>query len=269
MKKILLLLCLFLDFGFSKQALIVLDPASIEILYMLEREDSILAIANMQNSQIYPKEKTSKLQSVGTFSHPSLEKIIALKPDMVILSSYSLNLKQKLETFGIKTLYLKADNLNEIAQNIKTLGDIVGEEEKAKKLIADYKDKIKNIKKHPLHKKGVLIYSDSPLMVFTPGTLPDDILQTLGITNIAKDVAGARPILSEEFILKENPEIILYGLRVRNQNDLLRTNPLLSKTKAAKNARIYYINAYSLLRGTPRIIDNIIKIQTQFNSIKN
>lgn len=154
MKKILLVLCLIFSFGISKQSLIVLDPASVEIIYLLGGEEQILGTAKMQNSVIEPKEKTSKLKSVGTFSNPSLEQIIALKPDIVVLSSYSLGLKENLERFHIKTIYLKADNLNEIAQNIQTLGNILGKEAKAKKIITEYQEKIKRLSEHPLNKKG-------------------------------------------------------------------------------------------------------------------
>ncbi|PAF43174.1 ABC transporter substrate-binding protein [Helicobacter sp. 11S02596-1] len=265
MKKILLTLCLVLSFGIAKESLVVLDPASIEIIYMLGGEKQILAIAKMQNSTIYPEEKTSQLKSVGTFSNPSLEQIIALKPTAVILSSYSLGLKENLERFGIKTLYLKADSLDQIAQNIKTLGEIVGKEANAKTLIADYEARIKHLQEHPLDKRGVFIYSAAPLMVFPPDTLPGDVFKTIGIENIAKDTAGKRPILSQEYILQSNPEVILYGLRIHDESELLKANPLLSKTKAAKEKKMYYLDIHSLLRGTPRIIEQIEAIYKQIS----
>lgn len=264
MKKIAILICLILSFVEGKK-LVVLDPAAVEIIYTIRGEASILAIATMQGSSIYPEEKTAKLDSVGTFSHPSLEKIITLKPDIVILSSYSLGLKENLERFGIQTLLLKADTLYDIAQNITTLGEITSQIANAQKARKDYEDKIKIVKKHPLNKKGVFIYSSHPLMVFTKGTLPDDIFNTIGVNNIAKNIVGSRPILNQEFILKENPEIVLYGLRINNEKELLQTNPLLSRVKAFQNGEVYYIDFHTLLRGTPRIIDEIIKLKDKIS----
>ncbi|PAF52455.1 ABC transporter substrate-binding protein [Helicobacter sp. 13S00477-4] len=260
MKKMLLFLCLICTFGITKQMLVILDPAIIEITYMLGGEDRILAIAKMQSSQIYPKEKTSKLKSVGTFSNPSLEKIIALKPDIVILSSYSLNLENNLKRFGIKTLYLKADTLKEIGQNIQEMGKILDKEPEATKLKNDFEKKLQGFKENPLNKKGVFIYSVSPLMVFPNNTLPGSVFEAIGIKNIAANLPGKKPILSQEYILKSNPEIIFYGLRVQNQDELFSTNPLLNQTKASQDKEVFYIDTYSLLRGTPRILDNIDKI---------
>ncbi len=73
MKKILIIISLFLITLNAKERLVVLDPASIETLFMLKAEDQIVGIATLQHSNIYPKDQTSKLTSVGTFSNPSLE----------------------------------------------------------------------------------------------------------------------------------------------------------------------------------------------------
>ena len=98
------LFILDLQLGYAKKTLIVLDPASIEILYMIGAEDEIIAIPDMK--RIEPHEKTSKLQKVGTFTHPSIEKILSLKPQTVILTSYSIGLKDQLEMHKIQTMLL-------------------------------------------------------------------------------------------------------------------------------------------------------------------
>lgn len=121
MKKILIIISLFLITLNAKERLVVLDPASIETLFMLKAKDQIVGIANLQHSNIYPKDQTSKLTSVGTFSNPSLEKIVALKPSLVILSSYSLNLEEGLKNFGIKSINLKAERLEDITKKYHNL----------------------------------------------------------------------------------------------------------------------------------------------------
>ena len=79
---------------YGKNSMVVLDPASVEILYMIGAEDEILAIPDMKN--IKPIEKTSRLTKVGTFTYPNVEKIISLKPKRVILTSYSIGLTEQL-----------------------------------------------------------------------------------------------------------------------------------------------------------------------------
>ena len=60
--------------------IVVIDPAVVEMIYMLGGEDRIVGIAKLENSKIWPEDKTEELKSVGTFINPSLEKIISLKP---------------------------------------------------------------------------------------------------------------------------------------------------------------------------------------------
>ena len=69
--------------------IVVLDPAVVEMVYLLGGEDKLVGIAKLERSKIWPEEKTEKVESVGTFINPSLEKIIALKPDLVIESFHS------------------------------------------------------------------------------------------------------------------------------------------------------------------------------------
>lgn len=144
MKKILMIMALFLISLNAKERLVVLDPASIETLFMLNAGEQIVGIASLQHSQIYPEDKTSKLTSVGTFSNPSLEKIVALRPTLVILSSYSLNLEEGLKNFGIKSIYLKAERLEDITKNITSLGQITQKEKEAELLKQELRQNLKN-----------------------------------------------------------------------------------------------------------------------------
>ncbi|STQ85640.1 ABC transporter substrate-binding protein [Helicobacter muridarum] len=245
--------------GQSKNTMIVLDPASIEILYMIGAEDEILAIPDMKT--IEPKEKTKKLQKVGTFTNPSIEKILSLKPKIVILTSYSIGLKDQLERQKIKTMQLPVNSLKDIQNNIITLGDITNKQENAKKLLDDFNDKLVQIKAMPVNKRAVFIYSATPLMVFGANTLPSDVLDAIGVDNIAKDIVGQRPILSPEFLLKENPEVILYGLRITDKNELINANPAFKHLNAVKNDNVYFLELHSLLRGSPNIINEILRIK--------
>ncbi|EKQ6033782.1 ABC transporter substrate-binding protein [Campylobacter jejuni] len=242
MKKILIIMSLFLITLNAKERLVVLDPASIETLFMLKAEDQIVGIATLQHSNIYPKDQTSKLTSVGTFSNPSLEKIVTLKPSLVILSSYSLNLEEGLKNFGIKSINLKAELLKqEFTQNLKKLSD------------------------KPLNKSVIYLYSSNPLMAFNDNSLIADILRLIGIKNLSPQSQISRPVISAEYILKQNPDILILGMDVKN--NLLDTNALLKNTKAVKTGSIYFNkDTPILLRLSPKIIDRIQEFKTKLEN---
>jgi len=75
--------------GESKyKRIVVMDPAVVEMIYLLGAEDKIVGITKLQRSKIWPEDKTDKLESVGTFTNVSVEKVLSLKPDLVIASTF-------------------------------------------------------------------------------------------------------------------------------------------------------------------------------------
>ncbi|WP_297195348.1 ABC transporter substrate-binding protein [uncultured Campylobacter sp.] len=258
MKKPLVILLLISSFIYAKQRLVVLDPASIEIIYLLGGGDEIVGIASLQHSNIYPEDKTKKLNSVGTFSNPSLEKIFSLKPSLVILSQYSLNLQDSLEKLGIKTMFLEANELSDMKTNIKKIGEILNKTKEADDLIVKFEKDMQEFKKDSFNKSAIFLFSSSPLMAFTDNSLIADILRGLGIKNLSMKSEIQRPIISSEFILKQNPDLIIIGIGARDIKELITQNEVLKNTNAYKNGQILlYDNTHVLLRLSPIMIERI------------
>ncbi|EAH5546091.1 ABC transporter substrate-binding protein [Campylobacter upsaliensis] len=268
MKKFLLILVLLFAISNAKERLVVLDPASVETLFMLGAGEQIVGIANLQHSNIYPSDKSSKLTSVGTFSNPSLEKIVSLKPSLVILSSYSLNLEEGLKNFGIKSLYLKANHFDDIKKNIQILAQITHKNEEGKRLIKEFEQGLESLKNDPLNQSAIYLYSNNPLMAFNDNSLMAEILTLIGIKNLSPKSQIERPIISAEFILKQNPDLLILGINA-NQ-DFLTQNALLSQTKAVKTGQIYTNEkTHILLRLSPKIIERIAEFKRALKSLKD
>ena len=256
----------------KEMRLVVLDPASIEIIYLLGRQDSIKAIATMQQSHIYPQEHTSKLPSVGSFSNPSVENILSLNPTLVILSLYSLGLKDRLENLGIQTAYLEANRLEDMYENIAKIATLLGEEAKGAQLIDKTKREIKSLQvpSQKPQKSAIFLYSSNPLMAFNDNSVIADILHLLGLQNKTIATNVARPILSNEFLLKANPDILILGVQADDISTLITQNPALKNLKAYKNSAIFtYPKAHRLLRVSPTIIDGIKDLKSTLDSATN
>ena len=240
--------------------IVVLDPATVEMIYMLGAEDKIVGVANLERSKVWPEEKIAKLESVGTFMKPSLEKIIALKPDLVITSALTDdNLNNGLKSNNIESKRIQANSIEEIFTNFMEVAKMLGKENEANKIIAEKKAKLEEIKKMATsNKKGLFVMSASPLMVFGNDNLPNDIMKLLNIKNIAENQKGRNPIVTPEFIIKENPDIIITLLP--NPSQIVATNPQLKNVNAIKNSKFIVVNSSQILRGSPRTIDQIEEI---------
>ena len=240
--------------------IVVLDPATVEMIYMLGAEDKIVGVANLERSKVWPEEKVAKLENVGTFMKPSLEKIIALKPDLVIMSALTgEELNNGLKSNNIEAKRVQANSIEEIFTNFMEVAKMLGKENEANKIIAEKKAKLEEIKKIATgNKKGLFVMSASPLMVFGNDNLPNDIMKLLNIKNIAENQKGRNPIVTPEFIIKENPDIIITLLP--NPSQIVTTNPQLKNVNAIKNNKFIVVNSSQILRGSPRTIDQIEEI---------
>ena len=240
--------------------IVVLDPATVEMIYMLGAEDKIVGVANLERSKVWPEEKVAKLESVGTFMKPSLEKIITLKPDLVIMSALTgEELNNGLKSNNIEAKRVQANSIEEIFTNFLEVAKMLGKENEANKIIAEKKAKLEEIKKIATgNKKGLFVMSASPLMVFGNDNLPNDIMKLLNINNIAENQKGRNPIVTPEFIMKENPDIIITLLP--NPSQIVAANPQLKNVNAIKNSKFIVVNSSQILRGSPRTIDQIEEI---------
>ena len=112
--------------------IVVLDPAVVEMVYLLGGEDKLVGIAKLERSKIWPEEKTEKVESVGTFINPSLEKIIALKPDLVIESFHSSDaIDKSLTSNNIEIIKIQANSIEDIFKNFQKVAKILGKEKEA------------------------------------------------------------------------------------------------------------------------------------------
>lgn len=251
---------------------LILDPAAVESFYLIGGEKNIVAIADTARNPIWPQEKTKTLPKAGTIMKPSIEQVLIYSPDLVILNSMSENFGESLKARKLNFIINEANSFEQILNNLEIYGIVTGQKENADKLVDNYNLKLKTIKEKiaekPLNIKGGFLFSTSPMMVFSSNSLPGQIFDTLGIENIAKGLPGGRPILSPEFLLAENPDILVGSMAIKNKNDILNSNSVVKQTKAGQKGNIMIIESDKILRGTPRVIDALEELYQELSNVK-
>lgn len=250
--------------------LLVTDPGVIEILFEIKADNKIVAIAKIARSKIHPEDKVEKLNSVGNITNMNFEKLLEYKPDLVIVNSMMLKNIERIKAMNYNVIVSSASKLEEIIDLIEVLGVISGQEENAKILKESSEEKLKKLEefsKSNKEIKGTVVFSASPLMAFTEDSLPGDVLKHLGVKNIAKGLTGNRPILSPEYILKENPDFIAGAMSLDNPNQILEASNVIPKTKAGKNNNIFILDSSSILRSSHRIFDEMMILKEKLEKI--
>lgn len=251
---------------------IILDPAVTETFYMIGAENKISAIGTTMRSKIYPVEKTKDLPNVGTIISPSLEKILSFSPDLVILGGMAAKVGENLKELNIPFLINDAGTIESILKNINIYGKLTGKEKEATLLYNKCTNELNEIKsqteKEPLNLKGAVLYSTSPMMAFNNEALPGQILNVLGVQNLTNNLVGNRPIISQEFLLKENPDFLAGAMSIKDSQDILKANLIIPQIKAGQKGNIFIIDSNKILRGSPRIFQGIKELYDELKKIK-
>ncbi|MDX9742340.1 MAG: helical backbone metal receptor [Arcobacteraceae bacterium] len=241
--KIFLLLFFALNlFGYER--VVALSPSINEIVYALGSGDKIVGNTEFCT---YPKEAIDKPKVGGYFS-PSLEKILSLKPDLVIMQSNSKLLAKKLEKLGIQTKIIKLKTLEDITTSIKDIGDILKKEKKAKDILATIKQKLQATKNIINNKKILFVIGQNTTLekrIFVAGQnlYFDDIITISGNKNAFQSTRVGQPVLNMENIIATNPDIVILLAPLMAKEGFTKQeliNPWLKlPINASKNGNIF------------------------------
>ncbi len=246
MKKIFLFLFLIFSLN-ANERIIALSPAINEIIFALNSGKQIVGNTTYAH---YPKA-SDKIPKVGGYFSPSLEKIVALKPTLVIMQNNNTKLSSKLKRLGIKTKVIKIDTLKSISQAILEIGKRLKKEEKAKEIVNNINKERKKLQNIVTNKKILIVFGRNQTLekqVFVAGQnlYYDEIINESNNTNALQSNRKGQPILNMENIIACNPDIVL--LLARYQDDGLNNEalikPWLELPINASKTKSIYINSH-------------------------
>ncbi|MDY0322230.1 MAG: helical backbone metal receptor [Arcobacteraceae bacterium] len=195
---------------FAYDRIIALSPAINEIIFTLGHGNKI--VGNTTYCK-FPKQ-SQDIAKVGGYFSPSVEKILNLKPDIVIMQENNLDLSHKLEKIGIKTKVVKIDTIESIKNTISDLGEMLDNKTKADEIIGEINGSLKSLKGIVENKKIIIpigYNTDLSKEIYVVGQnlYFDDIIEASGNQNALQSSRKGQPVLNMEKILKINPDIVI------------------------------------------------------------
>ena len=237
--------------------IISLAPAVTEILFAAGLGDKIVGVTNVCD---YPEEAKTK-PKIGGMSNPSLEAVVSLKPDIVILTTDGNPkvFEQRLRSMDIKTFVFESLTLPELPDGIRKMGSALHAQKDFDLLALKIEQTITKFKTSKIAggKKVLFIIWPEPLIVAGPGTVIDDAINLLGGINIASRSKSRYPKYSIEGIFRQSPDIIFIGKGHKNMRKLASgLLKRLSHIQAVKSNNVFFVSD-SLYRHGPRITSGI------------
>jgi iron complex transport system substrate-binding protein len=220
----------------------------------------------------YPEEAL-KVSKVGGFSKPNMEAVLALQPDLVLAGNKHEEQIKKLEEMNIPVLVLIPESMDEVFEAMTMVGKATGKSQEADTLISDMKNRLKTIESKvgsiPEQDRVRVYYevSSDPLMSAGSASIINEVIYLAGGKNIFADVAERYPKISQEVLIERDPQFILYpGSHGSEGFDpkKIKSRPMWDKISAVKENKLVNINADTISRPGPRLIEAVEKLATVF-----
>ena len=237
-----------------------------EILFAAGLGDRVVGVTSYCD---HPEEAKAKAK-IGGMSNPSLEAVLSLKPDIVIMTTNgnSKEFEDRLRSLGIKTYVFMARTIADLPEGIRKMGRALDSEDSFEQLVSGIEGPLKKFKAQRKDKdlKVVFMLWPEPLMVAGPGTAIHDAINLLGAVNIAEDAKIQYPKYSIEEIVRRSPDIIFVGAAtgMDMQDKVGGLLKRIAYLPAVKNGKVFFVSD-SLYRLGPRVIYGLEELAEYMN----
>jgi iron complex transport system substrate-binding protein len=238
--------------------IVSLAPNLTEIVYAVGAGDRLVGDTTYCD---YP-EPAKSVAKVGDTMTPSVERIIALKPQIVLVSTAS-----QLEAFTNQlsaqqiTVYVtNPQSLDDVFRSIQTLGDLLNEHDRAASVVSGLRTRAEAVDAATKTAKPVKVFyqvAGEPLYTIGRDAFTTDLIRRAGGASVTAEVPGAFPRFSDEAALAAKPEAIILptGGAMGEANSAVVA--ALKNSPAVLNGHVYKINGDLLSRPGPRLVDGL------------
>jgi iron complex transport system substrate-binding protein len=245
----------------TPEKIVSLAPSATEILFALGLGDRVVGVDAYSD---YPPE-AQDIERIGDFDGPNIEKILDLKPDLVIAGN-KLQEKtiQQLEDLKVPTVAVEASIFDNIYGSIQLVGKITGAEDKVQELVdsmtkrvEDIKEKVKDAEKPTVY--YVMSYGDMGNWTSGPGSFINDLMEMAGGDCITKDGGAPWMDYSLETLIERDPDILIVSSDMGTEANLewLKNANGYKDLTAVKEGRVYVVESGLVTRPGPRIVDGL------------
>jgi iron complex transport system substrate-binding protein len=244
-----------------------LAPSVTESVFAVGSGDRLVGVTTFCN---YPEEARS-IAKVGDTMNPNMETIVALKPDIVLVSTASQieAFTTTLERNGIAVYVMNPSDLDGVFHDLEQLGIIFDNYEPAESIVYDLEHReleVCHITRGCLERDkdgpapdAVRVFvqiSKEPLFTIGKSSFLNEVVQDAGGISVTNTIESAYPKLSKETAFALEPEVIILTDSADNQEP----NEVFKNSPAVKNGRVFKINADIISRPGPRLVDALEQI---------
>ena len=206
----------------------------------------------------FPREALA-LPVVGGYVDPSLEAVLALRPDLVVGARGPLGsgFARTLEERGIATWFPETERIEQIFEMLSGLGTRTGHVDASNALVGRLRAQaamiVTKLAARP-RRRVFLMFSKRPITSAGPGSFPDEMLQLAGAINVVPKGA-TYPTLALEQVVAYDPDVVLDAEMGGADAPMPTTHAAI---RAVAAGRVVRITDEAVLRPGPRVLDGVV-----------
>ncbi len=221
-------------------------------------ESAVRVVAGVSEYSDFPECLAGK-PSVGPYHHVSIEKIVSLRPDLVLASEeYNREAIARLKSLGIRVEVLPKERFLAMPAWIERLGELLDAVPQAKRQSDLWSKRLKEFAADKKRNRTVFIeVQHDPLITVGGGSFLDEAFDAVGLQNVFRDHREGYPRVSRESVLKADPEEIhILDLRGREREfeESRKSWGRFPALRAVRQSRILRLRGEDFARCTPRLL---------------
>lgn len=223
------------------QRIVCLIPSVADDAYALGAGAEVIAVSDYTR---YPSEARQK-PSIGLPLTPSLEKIVALHPDLVLGSEDSNRSETvgQLERLGIAVFMLNPHGVDGILASITSLGEALNRQQRARDLVAQLRRRVQAVRLHAQQQPVIPVFMPiwySPVITIGSHAFITEVLTIAGARSVTDDIAQEWPQVSLETVVARVPQALILMRNSKMTLDGLLQMPGWRELPAVAQRRVYY-----------------------------
>jgi iron complex transport system substrate-binding protein len=238
------------------QRVISMAPHVTELLFAAGGGARIIGAMNYSD---YPQE-ARKIPLVGSNSQVDMERVIAMKPDLLIVWQSGNTARQiaQLASLGIPVFHSEPRSFETVETSLLRFGRLLGTEKTAGAAAAQFRAKVSRLRTRYAGRPPVTVFYqawDNPLFTLNGEQIASDAIRLCGGRNIFAALKTIAPQVSTEAVLQADPEAIVGGKRYTPQDRGLSVWQPYRGMRAVRRNNLFTLDEEMITRPGPRVVD--------------
>jgi iron complex transport system substrate-binding protein len=277
------------------ERIVSLSPSNTEILFAIGAGDKVVAVTDHCN---YPPELEAKIEKreitrVGGYWNPSIDSILELRPDLILVSTaqckvktnrcktecnrrceLTLKMAEKFRSLGLNVLTLAPHSLDDVLTDILLVGKVTDNYTIAKEIVENLRQRIQKVvtKSKDVSFKPRIYFEvwNDPYISVNSKTWIGNLMDLAGGINIFGETVSEWPQVLPEDIIQKNPDIMVFPVipgvpRFWDSFEAVKKRRGWEKIKAVRDDRLYEIPRDCISRPGPRLVEALELLEEIIN----